>query len=216
MSSDSFQPVQPDPSGRPVAPAGSPFAQPPVPTPGSFAPPVPELEPVRTTAPRSRRGGGGMLLNALLGLALVVAVGGVAFAWGRATAPAAAAANRTATNGQGGQFFGPRASGAPDRGGFGGGALSVQGTVEAIDGTSIRIKTAGGATVTLGLNGATTYNKQAPATSADVTTGSTVIVQVEGRGRGNGQGGPAASGAPSASGAPATGFGSAGSVTVVP
>jgi hypothetical protein len=164
-----------------------------------------------------------MLLNALLGLALVVAVGGVAFAAGRATAPASAAAGRTGFNGQAGQGGGglaPGASGAPGRGGFGGGGfaggLSVQGTVEAIDGTSITIKTAGGATVTLGLNGATTYNKQAPATSADVTTGSTVIVQVEGRGRGNGQGGPAASGAPSASGAPATGFGSAGSVTVVP
>jgi hypothetical protein len=233
MSTDPFQPaptdpIQPaptDPAGRPAAPAGSPFAQPAVPTPGAFAPPVPGLEPVRPAAPRARRGGGsGLLVNALLGLALVVAIGGVAFAVGRATAPTAAAAGRTGTNGQAGQgggFFRPGASGAPTRGGFGGGgggfggAVSVQGTVEAIDGSSITIKTAAGATVTLALNGDTSYHKQAPATAADVTTGSTVIVQVQGRGFG-GPGGPAASGAPSASGAPAAGFGSAGSVTVVP
>jgi hypothetical protein len=165
-----------------------------------------------------------MLVNALLGVALVVAVGGIAFAAGRATAPASAAAGRTGAgfNGQAGQggggFVAPGASGAPGRGGFGGGfggALSVQGTVEAIDGSSITIKTASGNTVTLGLNGSTTYNTQASASASDVTTGKTVIVQVQGRGPGNGQG-PAASGAPSASGAPAAGFGTAGSVTVVP
>jgi hypothetical protein len=167
-----------------------------------------------------------MLVNALLGVALVVAIGGVAFAAGRATAPAAAASGRTGTasGGQGGQggggFFAPGASGAPGRGGFGGGgfggAVSVQGTVQAIDGSSITIKIAAGTTVTLGLNSETSYHKQAPATVADVTTGSTVIVSLEGRGFGNGQGRPGASGAPDASGAPTTGFGTAGSVTVVP
>jgi hypothetical protein len=166
-----------------------------------------------------------MLVNALLGVALVVAVGGVAFAAGRATAPAsAAAAGRTGTafngGGPGGGFVAPGASGAPGRGGFGGGgfggAVTVQGTVEAIDGSSITIKTAAGNIVTLSLNGDTSYHTQAPATAADVRTGSTVIVQLEGRGRGNSQGGPNASGAPSASGAPAAGFGAAGSVTVVP
>jgi hypothetical protein len=165
-----------------------------------------------------------MLINLLLGTALVVAIGGVAFAVGRATAPVTtAAAGRTGANtgqgDQGGGFFRPNASGAPGRGGFGGGAgfggaVSVKGTVEAIDGSSITIKTPSGTTVTLGLNGDTSYHKQAAATAADVTTGSTVIVQLEGRGFGNGR--PSASGAPEASGAPATGFGTAGSVTVVP
>jgi len=186
--------------------------------------PAPGLNPVQPVTVQPRRGGGsGWLVNALLGVALVVAIGGVAFAVGRATAPAAAAAARTGTiTGQGGQggFVRPDASGAPGRGGFGGGgfggAISVQGTVEAIDGSSITIKTAAGTTVTLGLNGNTSYHKQAAASAADVTIGSTVIVQLEGRGLGNGQGRPGASGAPDASGAPAAGFGTAGSVTVVP
>lgn len=222
MTSDPFQPTPTDPAGQPVGSAGGPFAPPVAPA----SAPAPALEPVRTVAVRSGRGAGsGMLVNALLGVALVVAVGGVAFAAGRATAPAAAAAGRTGTtfNGQGGQggggFLAPGASGAPGRGfgggGFGG-AVSVQGTVEAIDGTSITIRTPAGATVTLGLNGDTSYHKQAPATAADVTTGSTVIVSLEARGFGNGQGRPSASGAPQASGAPAAGFGTAGSVTVVP
>jgi hypothetical protein len=171
---------------------------------------------------RPRRSGAGMLVNVLLGAALVVAVGGVAFAAGRATAPAAASAAGRTGFGQGGAGAGPGASGAPARGGgFGGaggagGAVSIQGTVEAIDGSSMTIKLPSGTTVTIGLNGATTYHSQAPATASDVTSGSTVIVQLAGRG-GPG-GGPAASGAPApaASGAPAGGLGTAGSVTVVP
>lgn len=203
MSTDPFQPIPREPAAglNPVQPV--------------------------TIQPR-RRGGSGMLVNALLGVALIVAIGGVAFAAGRATAPAASAAGRTGTaNGQGGGgFFAPGASGAPGRGGgfggggFGGGgfggAVTVQGTVEAIDGSSITIKTAAGTTVTLGLNGDTSYHKQAAASAADVAAGSTVIVQLEGRGFGNGQGRPGASAAPGASGAPAAGFGTAGSVTVVP
>jgi hypothetical protein len=170
---------------------------------------------------RPRRSGAAMLVNVLLGAALVVAVGGVAFAAGRATAPAAASAAGRTGFGQGGAGAGPGASGAPARGGgFGGaggaGAVSIQGTVEAIDGSSMTIKLPSGTTVTIGLNGATTYHSQAPATASDVTSGSTVIVQLAGRG-GPG-GGPAASGAPApaASGAPAGGLGTAGSVTVVP
>ena len=186
--------------------------------------PAAGLNPVQPVTVRPRRGGGSaMVINVLLGTALVVAVGGVAFAVGRATAPVTtAAAGRTGANAgqgdQGGGFFRPNASGAPGRGGLGGGgfggAVSVQGKVEAIDGSSITIKTPSGTTVTLGLNGDTSYHKQAAATAADVTTGSTVIVQLEGRGFGNGR--PSASGAPEASGAPAAGFGTAGSVTVVP
>jgi hypothetical protein len=161
-----------------------------------------------------------MFVNVLLGLALVVAVGGVAFAAGRATAPAsAAAAGRTGfgQGGAGGQGFGgPGASGAPGRGfGGGAGAVSIQGTVEAIDGSSMTIKLPSGQTVTIGLNGSTTYHSQTAATASDVTSGSSVIVQLQGRG-GAGGGQPGASGAPAPSGAPAAGLGTAGSVTVVP
>ena len=178
--------------------------------------------PVGPVAARPRRSGSGMLVNVLLGIALVVAVGGVAFAAGRATAPAsAAAAGRTGfgQGGAGGQGFGgPGASGAPGRGfGFGGGAgsISIQGTVEAIDGSSMTIKLPSGQTVTIGLNGSTTYHSQTAATASDVTSGSSVIVQLQGRG-GAGGGQPRASGAPAPSGAPAVGLGTAGSVTVVP
>lgn len=227
MTSDPFQPTPTDPAGQPIPPAGSPFAPPAMaPDGASAAQPAlgAPLAPVQPLPARPRRGGGsGMLVNALLGVALVVAIGGVAFAAGRATAPVAAAATRPGANGQsgaGGGFFGPNASGAPTRGqGFGGGGLggsvSVTGTVEAIDGSSITIKTAAGTTVTIGLNGDTSYHKQAAASASDVTTGSNVIVQLEGRGFPGG-GRPTASGAPSASGAPAAGFGTAGSVTVVP
>jgi hypothetical protein len=144
----------------------------------------------------------------------------VAFAAGRATAPAAASAAGRIGFGQGGAGTGPAASGAPGRGqGFGGGfggTVSVQGTVEAIDGSSMTIKLPSGQTVTIAINGATTYHSQAPATATDVTSGSAVIVQLVGRGLPGG--GPAASDgpAPAASGAPAGGTGTAGSITVVP
>lgn len=203
-----FQPVSGGHPGGPFAPAGPP--------PGIPAQPV---EPVRV---RPRRSGSSMLVNVLLGAALVVAVGGVAFAVGRATAPVATARggfNGTGGNGQGGQgFFGPNASGATGRQGFGGivgaGSISIQGTVEAIDGSSITIKTPSGASVTFSLNSDTTYHKQAAATSSDVTTGSTVIVQLAGRG--GFQNRPNASAGPGSSGQPSVGAGAAGSVTVVP
>ena len=216
---DPFQPAAADAGHDPFAPVGgptgpaSPAPAPPV-TPGTTVP----VQPL-SVAPR--RGAGGLLVNVLLGLALVVAIGGVAFAVGRATAPVAAAT--TARNGFGGQggnggtFAGPGASGAPGRGfgggGFAAGGISIQGTVEAMDATSLTIKLASGQTVTLALNGTTTYHKQAPATAADVTTGATVLVQLDGRGFG---GRPQPSGAPEASGAPAVGLGAARSVTIVP
>jgi hypothetical protein len=166
-----------------------------------------------------------MVVNVLLGLALVVAVGGVAFAVGRGTAPATADLRTGFTgNGQGGpggQFVGPDASGAPGRGQLGGpgglgGAPSIQGTVVAMDATSITIKTDAGTIVTLALNGDTTYHTRASASPSSMTPGSTVIVQLDGRAFGNGQGRPTASDKPAASGAPSTRLGTAGSVTLVP
>ena len=213
---DPFQPAPADPGSDPFGPVGTAG-----PEGGSAAPPT-SINPVQPVRVTPRRSGGAMLFNVLLGLALVVAVGGVAFAAGRATAPVAAAT--TARNGFGGQggnggtFAGPGASGAPGRGfGPGGvtaaGGFSIQGTVEAMDATSLTIKLASGQTVTIGLDGTTTYHKQAPASAADVTTGSTVLVQLDGRGFG---GRPQASGAPEASGAPAAGLGAARTVTIVP
>jgi len=195
MSTDPFHSIQPDPAAglNPVQPV--------------------------TIQPR-RRGGGTMFLNVLLGLALVVAVGGVAFAVGRATAPASSGSGALAADGQNGRgfFVGPGASGAPDRagrfGGPGGAGFSIEGTVQAIDATSMTITTASGQTVTIALDGNTSYQKASAATAADVTTGSKVSVQLNGRG--GGQGRPGASAAPGASGAPVAGLGTAGSVTVVP
>jgi len=215
---------QPQPPFQPV-PAGTqePFQPVPADQPASpFAPAPPGVQPIEPVRIQPRRTGSSMLVNLLLGAALVVAVGGVAFAVGRATAPAPASrtfAGGGGNGGGGGGFFGPNASGAPGRGqGFGGiasaGSISIQGTVEAIDGSSITIKTPSGASVTLALSSDTTYHKQAAATSSDVTTGSTVIVQLSGRGGFGFR--PNASGAPDASGRPTVGAGAAGSVTVVP
>jgi len=172
-------------------------------------------------APVRRRGGSGMFVNAILAVALVVAVGGVAFAVGRATAPAATATGRTGF-GANGQGFpgggGPNASGAPGafNGGFGAGGISIQGTVTAVSADSITIQTAGGQSVTIPLNASTTYATRTPATAAAVTSGSTVIVQLQsGRGAfGNGNGGQG--GGPNASGAPGRTLGPASNVTVVP
>ena len=177
-----------------------------------------------------RRSGAATLVNVLLGVALVVAVGGVAFAAGRATAPATTAANGRTGFGNG-QFggFGPNASGAPDRGGFGGfaaggGGVSLQGTVTAVGGDSLTLQLASGQTLTIPLDAQTTYHSRTAATASDVTNGTTVIVQLTGgrgqgfgNGQGNGQGNPGASNAPVASGGgPGRGLGSASSITIVP
>ena len=182
------------------------------------------------SSPR-RRSGAATFVNVLLGVALVVAVGGVAFAAGRATAPAPATANRTGFGGNGGngQFFGPNASGAPNRGGgfagFGGaGGVAIQGTVTAVSADSISLQLASGQTVTIPLDSQTTYHSRTPATASQVTDGATVIVQLSGAGRGafgggngagNGQGQGGGQG-PTASGAPGRALGSASSITIVP
>ncbi|HEY8437589.1 MAG TPA: hypothetical protein VIK65_03145 [Candidatus Limnocylindrales bacterium] len=225
----------------PIRPS-DPFAPPPADQPAAVSsagvapPPVASL-PVAPVDVR-RRSGAATLVNVLLGIALVVAVGGVAFAAGRATAPSSVAA--TGRNGFGnGQFgFGPNASGAPDRGGFGGfggfagaGGVSLQGTVTAVGSDSITLQLASGQSLTIPLDAQTTYHSRTSATAADVTNGATVIVQLTGGGRGlglglgngqgnqgNGQGNqnPAASGGPAAGGGAGRGLGSASSVTIVP
>jgi hypothetical protein len=145
------------------------------------APPAPPVHP----APR-RRGRSAAVLNVALGLALVLATGGVAFAAGRMTAPATGPANgRLPGGGQG--FNGPGSSGAP--GGFQGGGpggagadgATIEGTVESITATTLTIKTASGQTIQIALSDTTTYHAQSNATSDDVASGGKVLVRVSGR-----------------------------------
>jgi len=186
--------------------------------PGSAVPaPTPAVAPVVV----ARRSTAGALVNVLLGVALVVAVGGVAFAAGRATAPAAAATNGRGFNGNGQAFGGgglaPNASGAPGRGGFGGafaaGGLTIEGTVTAVTTDSITLQLTSGQSITIPTDSQTTYHTRAAAKPSDVATGSTVQVQLSGRGF---TGGGGQDGVPTASGAPNRTPASASSITVVP
>lgn len=211
MTADSPQPgsSQPVPS-QPADPATQSF-QPAPPEPGPFEVP---RQPLSAVTPKAKARGTSWI-NVALGLALAVAIGGVAFAAGRMTAPATAAANgggagngRFGGNFPGGGYFpggnGGGNGGAGRLGGFGGGGASVQGTVTALSPTSITLTTAGGQTVTIALNGTTTYHQESSATAGDVSSGSTVIVRI---GLGARDGGPSASAAPNLS---------ATDVTVVP
>ena len=193
------------------------------PTGTSTSPTIP-IEPGPVTSPppvlpTSKKGSGGRVLNIVLGVAVAVAIAGVAFAVGRTTAPAAA------TTGARGNFganfpnasFIPRASGAPNfgggRGAFGGGGLTIRGTVESVTGDTVTIKTANGQTLQVTTGTDTTYNTQTPASASDVTNGATVEVQLQlGAGNGGGFGGLQ----PGASGAPTGPVGTADSITVIP
>jgi hypothetical protein len=181
----------------------------------SFSP-----QPVVPSAPAlqvARRKSSAGWLNLVLVLAAVVAVGGVAFAIGRSTAPVAAAAARGNGFFGNGDFargsFAPGASGAP--GGFlgglrGEGGFNLSGTVQSVTGDTLTITTADGRTLEFTLGAETTYSTRAPAAAADVKAGSKVEVQLQlGNGNGNGF-------RPNASGAPSGPVGTAGNVTVVP
>ena len=190
-------------------PAASNASMPPAPV-GAMPPPVAPVPPMR----RSR---GARILNAVLAVAVALAIAGVAFAAGRLTAPAAAFAGRFG-NGAPGQIFngngngngGGRAQGGA--GGFlAGGGVTIQGTVESITDTTLTLKTASGQTIQIALEGTTTYHAQSDASASDVKTGGTVLVRLNLRGAGNG--GPGSS--------PGTGTGgatnpTASDVTVVP
>lgn len=200
----SFEPTRPT-APEPFTPA------PPEPFPPAATAPV-VVQPPAPTTPK-RKGSGGAWLNIILVIAAAVAIGGVAFAVGRSTAPASAAfGNGRGAFGNGNGFpggsFVPGASGQPGfgRGAFGGGGLSIRGTVESITGDTLIIKTASGQTVEVTTGSATTYNTQSPASASDVKTGATVQVQLD-FGGGN---------RPGASAAPGTPVGTAGSVTVIP
>jgi len=167
------------------------------PAPPTPTTPVPPVGPV-VVASRPRQGG--RWLNVLLALAFAVALGGVAFAVGRSTAPVAAATGR----GNGGAGFVPGGSFVPGangqgRGGLlGGGALTVSGTVESIANGKLTVKLASGDTVSFTLDGSTTYRSATSASATDVAVGDKVDVGVTG-GRaafGGGGGGATSSAAP--------------------
>jgi hypothetical protein len=157
------------------------------------------------TAAASRRTNGSRILNIVLGIAIALAIGGVGFASGRLTAPAAAFPNGL---GPGGQVFNGngRPGGQGAQGGLFSGGLTIEGTVESVSATTMTIKTASGKTIQFAIDGTTTYHAQTDATSSEVATGGKVIVRLD---VGSFRGGPNASGGPD-------GGSTARDVTVVP
>ncbi len=173
------------------------------------------VEPFPPAGPARGRASSGRWLNLLLGVAAAVAIGGVAFAVGRSTAPVAAARFGQGPDGAVFRTFDPNSSfapGGPDGAGFlGAGGATVEGTVRSVTADTMTIETEDGRTIEVALDPDTEYHTQAAGSAADVTTGSTVAVQLDRVGRGTTQGGP------SASDGPATGpTGTASDVTVIP
>jgi len=151
--------------------------------------PIPGPVPVVTVNARPRSG---RLLNLLLIGAAIVAIGGVAFAVGRATAPASTLPRFGAfTNG--GTGVRPDGSFTPSAGGPGffgrDGGLSLDGTVKAVSADSLTLTLADGREMTFKLDGTTTYQQATPATATDVAVGDSVSVKIAGIGRAAGAGG---------------------------
>jgi len=208
-------PVQPasdappsyDPATRPGAapPPGAASVRP------GAAPVTPGVLPLASVIakPASSSGRGTSLLLLLAG---AIAIGGLAFAGGRLTAPAATTTGRSGT-GQlpGGQL--PGGQGFAGRGdGFGGG-ISLSGTVSAVSADAITVELASGTSITIPLDDKTAYHAATAATAGDVTVGSQVRVTPGGR-----TANPGASLDPNASPGPGAGgvsFGAATDVTVV-
>jgi hypothetical protein len=124
------------------------------------------------------------LLDAALVVAAALAIGGVAFGIGRATAPAAAF-----TGGgidlPGGRIVGPNGSFDPNAGprvGLSGGP-TIDGIVTAIDGDELTVKLADGTEMTFTLDSATAYHEATDANASDMTVGDDVSVKVKGGGR---------------------------------
>lgn len=147
----------------------------------------------------------------LLGAALVLAIGGVAFAVGRSTAPVAAAVTFPGGALPNGGFvvgpdasldpnasFAPGAGGPAGRPGFlGAGGLAIDGTVTAIDDTSLTLTLTSGETMTFDLDDTTTYHEAASANADAVAVGDDVSVRVSGGGLPGGNGGAGGAGTPS-------------------
>jgi hypothetical protein len=174
-STQPFQPVAPEPGSAP-----EPMSEPSAP---SEAPPA-----TAASVPAPKAKGTPRWLNVALALAVAVAIGGVAFAAGRMTAPGGLARFGNGPDGRdfagnggpgvtlgGGPNDGQNGQGGPRA--FAGGA-SIEGTVTAVTADSMTIKTASGQEITIALDSTTTYHQQSSATSTDVKTGGTVIVRL--------------------------------------
>jgi hypothetical protein len=150
-------------------------------------PTVPAEHTVAAATSHPRRAGRVSSVMVLLAVSALVAVGGVGFAAGRATATGQTGTSQTSLAGANGAGAaqnglpagGPNASGVP---GFDRGipSANIAGTVTAVTSTTITIKLANGQSVTFSTASTTTYHSRATAASSDVTTGSTVVVQVSG------------------------------------
>jgi hypothetical protein len=154
--------------------------------------PGPGSTPVVPVAPRRRSGG---ILNLLLIGAAILAIGGVAFAVGRSTAPASPVGRfggGLANGGTGVRPGGSFAPGAGGQGGFGlGGSIALDGTVTAMDAGSLTLTLGNGQQVTVKLDTTTAYRQATAATPTDVEVGDSVSVNVAGGGRGAGGAGGA-------------------------
>ena len=202
----------------------------------SFDPVAPPPTPVQPVARAARSSRGGTPLNGLIVVAALVAVGGIAFGVGRATASSSTGAGTgqgQLANGNRGTF--PRGSFAPGGSfpaggsfpGGGGGGITLQGTVVSVTADTLTLKTANGQTVEVPLASSTTYGTETASAASAVTQGAEVRVQLQGgRGAfgggngGNGGQGPGASAAPGSSAGSGSGrgftLGPAQSVTVLP
>jgi hypothetical protein len=146
-----------------------------------------EIQPTVAAKPRKQD----RTTLALLLAAALVAVGGIGFAAGRFTSPAAASTG----NGNGNSAFGRGGAGrnfpslAPgetlNAGQFGSGNRtgitggSVTGTVQSVDSSSITLKLSNGSTVTIDLTGSTTYHSETAASADQVQTGGTVTIEID-------------------------------------
>ncbi len=152
--------------------------------------PGPGPAPVVPVGPRRRSGG---VLNLLLIGAAILAIGGVAFAVGRSTAPTSPVGRfgGTANGGTGVRPGGSFAPGGGGQGGFGlGGGIALDGTVTAMDAGSLTLTLGNGQQVTVKLDSTTAYRQATAATPTDVAVGDNVSVKVSG-GRGAGGAGGA-------------------------
>lgn len=185
--------AEPADAGAPVEPAAEVLAEPAGTAPDSAT----ALQAVRPPPSQRTR----LAVNVVLAAAFAVLVGGIAFAAGRATVPGIDSGADDTGSGvvDGGLVPGGPAGQVPggvgDRpGGLGpeAGGMSIRGTVKAFDADSITIELATGTVVTIAIDSATDYHRQAGASASDVSSGTAVIVELDGLGLRVGSGATAA------------------------
>jgi Domain of unknown function (DUF5666) len=136
---------------------------------------------VAVAAPVRKRGA----VDWLLAGAAILAIVGVAFAIGRATAPSvvdgfAALPGGAVTVEPGGSFDPGSGGPVPGRAQLGAGGPTIDGTVTAIDADSVTIELANGEEMTLELDADTTYHEATEADASSVAVGDEVAVRMDG------------------------------------